>query len=307
MAMEVVLMWHPISSARPYIVVSPVLTVLVLLCAFPAMGDGLIFQLPPDGVEAEFRGEEEFRSKWVVPKEIADQLAAQGRLEEKGKATAVVTVRSVGRVTRAQQECRWIEVQRRSARQAKQGNVLKMLIPERYLKRGEDPLDHAVLTFFNPKPIDQKGGPREQGFNRLQYEIDRFRPVFPEPLSEARELTRRAIETPAGKFEGCWIMGGKTEFDRPLLNQGRWTFETQWEIALHSDAPFGVVQTHSRSKGVEIGGNDFDAHQVIELESTLTLSRVGKGSRSVLPEDGLNRQTHEKGRSANAGIPERSR
>jgi hypothetical protein len=271
------------------------LALLTLLCVSgPAQADGLIFQLPPDGVEVEFRGDDEFHSRWVVPKEIEDQLAAEGRLEDKGKAPTVVTVSSVGRTTRAQQECRWIEVRSRSGPQAKQGNVLKMLIPERYLKRGEDPLDHAILTFFNPKPIDRKGGPKEQGFNRLQYEIDRFRPIFPKPLSEARELTRRTIETPAGEFEGCRIIAGKTEFDRPLLNQGRWMLKTQWEIALHPDAPFGVVQVHSRSKGIEIGGNDLTAHLTIELESTMTLSRVGKGAKSVLPEDGSDQQLSEK-------------
>lgn len=263
-----------------------VLALVAMLCASgPARADGLIFQLPEDGVEAEFRGEVEFQTKFLASREIVNQLSAEdkARLERKGKSTEIVTVASVGRVNRANQVCRWIELRKGNGQG--EGQILKMLIPEQYLKQGEDPLDHAILTFFNPKPIDKRGGPKETGFNRIQYEIDRFRPEFPRPFGEIRRLPKRTIVTNLAVFEDCRILAGKTRFDRPLLGQGRWTNESRWEIAMHPEAPFGVVQVRCCSETDEIGGEPISTTHII-ARYTLTLNRVGRTAKSLLPEVG---------------------
>ena len=147
------------------------------------------------------------------------------------------------------------------------------------------------------------GGPREIGFNRIQYEIDRFRPAFPQPLGEVRELPKRTIRTPVATFEDCRIIAGKTRFDRPSLGQGRWTDESHWEIAVHPEAPFGVVQVHCRSETDEIGGEPTTTMH-ITAKSTLTLSRVGKGAKSVLPEAGGIQHATEKEKHAAPQVPQ---
>ena len=135
-----------------------------LLCLFtvvPAYADGLIFQLPADGTWARYAVQIEGEFK-------AGKLPAQ-RLA----TTSTLTVSSVGEVTRHEQKCRWIELKMESKGKGMHPEVvLKMLIPEEYLKRDQDPLAHAVSTFFNPKPADKKAAPVksyiDEGFNRIQ-------------------------------------------------------------------------------------------------------------------------------------------
>jgi hypothetical protein len=267
---------------------------LSLLCTpSRALADGLIFQLPKDGVEAVFREETEGQTKGMVFMDGESSPESKRLLEQKVRITGTVTVACVGRMIRARQECRWIELRRRDDHGKGEGHILKMLIPDEYLKQGEDPLDHAILTFFNPKPIDAKGGPKEKGIDRIQYEIDRFRPVSPEPLRDVRDLPKRTVKTAVRTFEGCRVIAGKTRFDRPLLGHSRWTNESDWEIALNPEAPFGVVQILCRSETDEIGNNG-TIHT--GARSTLTLDKVSSGAKSVLPEpNGATEGPSEKG------------
>ncbi|WP_422927031.1 hypothetical protein [Singulisphaera sp. PoT] len=244
--------------------------------------DGLVFRLPTDGTEVVFREEIEFQVK--------SQLLEDGRPstkvdlpEQKGKQAGLITIGSVGRASRAGQECRWIELRRATGTGSGPEHVLKMLIPEAYLKQGEDPLAHAILTFFNPKPIDVANGLKEEGFDRIQYEIDRFRPVFPETLREMRELPKRSVKTAVATYEECRVLAGKTRFDRPLLGKGRWTNESDWEITLNPAAPFGVVQILCSSETDEIGP---EVTNHIRARSSLILDRIGTGARSMLPASG---------------------
>jgi desulfoferrodoxin (superoxide reductase-like protein) len=244
-----------------------------------AFADGLIWQLPPDGTTVEFKGDCHAEFKRVLSKEVADTLPPKEieKVERLQKVTfqATVTVSSVGQVTRAEQKCRWIEL-------ATGENVLKILVPEKFLTRGEDPLDHAVLTFFNPKGVDRTKSPLEKGFNRIAYELDRFRGVFPLPLREVQKLPKKTIKTPIGTFTDCEVIAGTTEFDRPLLAEGRWEAKSSWQIALHPDAPFGVVQLQCQATVHEFTHN---ARCDISTTSVLTISSKGSNAKSKLARD----------------------
>jgi hypothetical protein len=126
------------------------------------------------------------------------------------------------------------------------------LVPEVRRSHGFHPLDHALLTSFNPTKIDENYKPSPKGFNRLQNELDRFLPVFPPPLTNQMQGEQRTVETAAGVFRDCKTIVGTTEFDRPFLGNGRWACKTEWSIALHDDAPFGVVEQQSQSTEREI-------------------------------------------------------
>jgi len=251
----------------------------------PAVADGLIFRLPPDGTFAEFQGEGE--ASMELPPEVERRLTPEGKAalgDKKSKQRLTLTVSSVGRARRAEQACRWIELKRTSveiASSERNEHVLKVLVPTRYLRRGQDPLDHAALTFFNPKGVDRDGVAPELGFNRIQYELDRFRSVFPEPLRKAAALPKRTVATPAGAFADCEVITGVTSYDGPLW-EGRMEFRSEWEIVLHDDAPFGVVEMHCRFEGVELGLEDGTS---VGIKGTvrLTLAKVGTGAVSALP------------------------
>jgi hypothetical protein len=164
--------------------------------------------------------------------------------------------------------------------------LLKVLVPEDYLRRGEDPLSHAVLTFFDPKPADRltKAPPLvesfiDEGFNRIQYEIDRFRLVFPKPLTDSKKLKPEAIDTRAERFEDCEVVAGTSRYDGPLMNDGRSVFKGTYRLLLNRKAPFGVVAMHADSEAAEIGQRGRTA---LTAKTTLTLAESGKNAVSEL-------------------------
>ena len=172
--------------------------------------------------------------------------------------TRLLTVKSLDRVRRHDQLCRWIEIGSRSTSEdvsPQPDRVLKLLIPEEYLRRGEDPLSHAVKTFFNPSPFDRSKGKIwsniEGGFNRVQYEIDRIRPVFPKPLSNAKSEGRETLELHGRQWENCEILTGTSKYDGPLNADGRSVFKGTYRLSLHPDAPFGIVAMKISLDGVE--------------------------------------------------------
>jgi len=248
----------------------------VIICGITAgsvCADGLVYQLPPDGAWARYNvkteGEQGFDNGPRQKLDIASTL----------------TLSSVGEVTRNEQKCRWLELKTESKTEGVYPKlVLKMLIPVDRLRRGKDPLSHATLTFFNPKPIDNEkiNSFIDEGFNRIQYEIDRFRDVFPKPLDEPKSLQRETIETTAGKFADCEVLWGKSDYDGPLLGDGRGVFQATYRIAIHPKAPFGVVSMKFELHGREIGEEDQPA-LFLKATKTLTLAETGTKAISDLP------------------------
>jgi hypothetical protein len=151
-----------------------------------APADGLVFQLPPDGSWARYAVKTD------------GEFAYGDGPKQKLAITGTLTISSVGEMTRNEQKCRWIELKSESETEGVYPKlVLKMLIPQDRLQRGQDPLAHARLTFFNPKPVDKEKIEAfiDKGFNRIQYEIDRFRDVCPKPLDNPKSLARAGRNT----------------------------------------------------------------------------------------------------------------
>lgn len=247
-------------------------TLVVFLLCNVATADGLIFQLPADGASARFAVETKMTSSVG---ELKQEMASKGTL----------TVSSVGKVHQNQQHYRWIELLAESQSEGAYPQlVLKMLIPEKRLVRGQDPLAHAALTFFDPKPVDEEVAPSvnsfiDEGFNRIQYEIDRFRVDFPRSLFNAKSLESKTIETPAGKFTNCETLAGMSSYDGPLLGNGRSVYRTRYTIAIHPDAPFGVVSLESEFEGREISE---DSVTMTQGKRMLILTAIGKDAKSTL-------------------------
>jgi hypothetical protein len=235
-----------------------------------AHADGLVFQLPPDGTWAHYAVKTD------------GEFGLGDGPKQKLAITGTLTISSVGEVTQTEQKCRWIELKWESKTKAVYPKlVLKILIPEDRLQRGKDPLAHARLTFFNPKPVDKEKVESfiDKGFNRIQYEIDRFRDVFPRPLDHPKSLPRETVETQAGKFEDCEVLTGRSDYDGPLLGDGRSVFKATYRIVVHPKAPFGVVSMQIETEGREISG---EGAVSIKAKKTLTLIETGKNAASDL-------------------------
>ena len=217
--------------------VACILTTLSMLASV-GRSDGLIYKLPDEGVWARY--EEHIKAEITLnnapdPKKISHEF------------TRKLTVKSMERLERHEQMCRWIEVSSEPTTEAgpQESRVLKLLVPEEYLKRGKDPLFHVIKTFFSPSPNDRAAGHIRSnidgGFNRVQYEIDRVRPVFPKPLSNVKFESRESLQLHGRNWEDCEILTGTTDYDGPLSNDGRMAFESKCRVALHPEAPFGLV------------------------------------------------------------------
>ncbi|MCE9524929.1 MAG: hypothetical protein K8R36_02610 [Planctomycetales bacterium] len=242
-----------------------------------ARADGLIFQLPPDGTWAKYA----VTIEGEVKPEAAPKIAMTGTL----------SISSVGEITRSQQKCRWIELKFENPEsKGYKKLLLKMLVPVDRLKRGDDPLSHSILTFFDPKPIDEKKLESfiDEGFNRVQYEIDRFRMDFPAPLDNPKNRIRETVETPAGKFEDCEVVTGTYNYDGPILGGARSLFNGTYRITIHPKAPFGVVSMKIKVDGREI--HDEFAGSFMATK-TLVLAETGKNAVSDLPEANEKKET----------------
>jgi len=128
-----------------------------------------------------------------------------------------------------------------------------------------------------------KGVPAENGFDRVRYEIDRFLPAFAPPLRDENRLPSQTIQTPIGEFRDCEVITGTSKFDRPTRGEGYWKEDFVWTIALHPNAPFGVVRVICKSTGSEV-------NPPITVECTqsdvLTLTKTGRDAKNALPDSG---------------------
>ena len=213
--------------------------VLTALTAATARADGLLYQLPEDGAWAQF----EVR--------ITNRAGST--------RTAQITMRSVGRV-QENEACRWIELKLPIEESTQ---VVKLLVPEKYLKEGQAPLDHVV-----------------RGWRKLGDEV----PVtltnphtfwllvlLPGPLDNVKKLDREVVESKLGRLE-CEGLTGRTH----VKEEDGYEEDLAYTIRRHPKAPFGVVSCRFECK-VLFGGKLKD---VVNFQ--LKLTDFGKEAESEL-------------------------
>ncbi len=105
-----------------------VVLALLTLGVGPARADGLHYQLPEDGAWVRF-----------------DIEGSRGPEGMKVELEGSLKMASVGRTRVGDEDCRWIELEWNLEEGRNSVAVIaKVLVPERYLKEGESPLDHIV-------------------------------------------------------------------------------------------------------------------------------------------------------------------
>jgi hypothetical protein len=238
--------------------------VLLGLAVCQARADGLLYSLPKDGAWAKFDFEAAVTTKME---------GAEKQVRMKG----TMRMASVGQVVEDGQPCRWIEVA--FEMKIEDGNlpgpkegmkeIAKVLVPEKYLVKGQSPLEHAVRAW----QLRGKGKPRElkdpQNVDNGPIPL-----LLSGPLKDAKALEKVEVESKLGKL-ACEGQSGTLE-----LNGSRnTTFKAKVESRLHPDAPFGVV---SSRWALEI--RDKEGQESMGMDWTLKLSDSGDKAASEMPD-----------------------
>jgi hypothetical protein len=232
---------------------------LVVECS-PAQADGLVHKLPPNGAWARFDFE------WSGP-------SPAGELTVLRRGT--MTISSVGRAVVDDEQCRWIEIRHATDHDGKETvGVQKMLIPEKYLLAGLNPLGHVVKAWAQ-HPAVANGMPQEI----TDMKGEQARPIraltdmFFGPPGEIRMLEEEPIETTGlGKLRCPGVAA------RYVLKRGNYESIFDYETRLHDKAPFGVVTFRSESVHMEDGVIRIPKHVTV-----LRLAEFGTDAKSALP------------------------
>lgn len=230
--------------------------VVVLLAAVPSRGDGLLYRLPKDGTWASYAFD---GTMWVSPP--SDKTA---------KVNGSVRLASVGQITTNGEPCRWIEVtfemnMEMGDRKEKERHTAKVLIPEKHLTKGKDPLDHVIRAWVQGGNSRAKKLKDPNGFSKEGL----FPLVFAPALKNVKQLEGKMVSSKFGEL-ACSGITGTAKFAYPR-GEGEVTFENR----LHPKSPFGVVASRW----------DIKDRGHTAMIWNLKLSELGDGAKSELPEE----------------------
>jgi len=280
----------------------PFLTALaVVACASQARGDGLIYQLPPDGGWVRYRYAEEGEVRLPATNDKERAGATKNTPSLPFKSSGSLRLSSVGQVIVDGEPCRWIELKfeveigaklpdSKAAKLAPKKEtrriVVKLLIPEKQLAAGADPLAHVRRLYF-------KDGDRSveliEDDKAKQYEIDRFRPVFPKPAAKTAQLERQTgevLETGLGKLK-CEKLTFVSDYEGPLARgrRGWWSWRGKHEVWRNDQVPFGVAALKlAATSGEWSGDKGLGPKVTTESTKSLVVSESGEGAKTELPD-----------------------
>ena len=220
-----------------------------ILCPGIARADGLLYQLPEDRSWVRFDGQYTFKLDGM---------------EKAVSGTGTMTMASVGKVRAGAEACRWIEFKVRLKDSGTEHTLIrKLLIPEKYLKKGENATEHVVRGWakFNDEDV-QRAVPVH----------GRWPAFLAGPLQDEKKLDQQLVESKLGalKCEGItgWIQYKEGDVHMKV------TFETR----LHDKAPFGVVSCRMQFEMKR------DGKVLQTVDATLKLTDSGTDAKTALPD-----------------------
>jgi hypothetical protein len=211
-----------------------------------ASAEGLFYQLPEDGSWVRFDVQYTFKTEGV---------------EQSGQQT--MTMASVGKAAEGSEACRWIEFKIEAVENgAERLWIRKLLVPEKYLKKGENPTLHVVRGWTKQESGDVERAVPVHG---------RWPAFLAGPLQDAKKLSRQSVESKLGPLmcegETGWIQ----------FREGNLETKVTFEARLHEKAPFGVVASRMvfdvRGEGTPY-----------TIDATAKLVDFGRGAESALPD-----------------------
>ena len=260
-------------------------------------GDGLVYNLPPDGSWVTYR----------VQQDATDIESLKGEKWPDPEMTmhSTFTIRSVGVKATEKANARWIELElsRPPTEEHGEGRIitLKMLIREKVLGRGFDPLAEVDEIYFWDRDWEWGHEP-EKGTKhkltdkaRVLYEIERFRQQFPFPAQDSEPVQTGVakVTTPLGVFQ-TETLSYPVEFEGKLYGGkgGRWGWKGTHSLWLSNASPFGVVAVETVTSNYEEDATPDDEGvyrldgKGVRLKSKvkLELQAVGTNAKSAFPD-----------------------
>ena len=220
-----------------------------VLSAGIARADGLLYQLPEDGTWVRFEAQYTFKVDGM---------------EKPGQGSGTMTMASVGKAVEDSEPCRWIEfkVQLKDIG-PEQILIRKLLIPEKYLTKGENATEHVVRGWakFNDEAVA-----------RAVPVHGRWPAYLAGPLQDEKKLDKLLVESKLGalKCEGVtgWIQ----------YKEGDVHFKVTFETRRHEKAPFGVVSCRMQFEMKR------DGKVLQTVDATMKFIDFGKDAKTLLPD-----------------------
>ena len=186
-----------------------------------------------------------------------------------------LTLSSVGAAEVDGEACRWIEIDMAAKRDGQPFTVIhKLLIPEKHIGKGKEPLEHVLKAWFKHSMIAD-GTPRQiedlKGTGARQ--LAALRPFLHGPIKTSEKLDKVAVESKLGKLE-CEGITAQEKTDAG----GNGSYDSTYTIRLHATAPFGVV-TYENTMKVERDGKSQGT-----MTGKMKLLDFGKDAKSALPD-----------------------
>jgi hypothetical protein len=222
-----------------------------------ARADGMFYQLPKDGASATYELNASFKNDNPAP------LSLKGTMR----------IASVGQVTEKKQPCRWIEVHFDmdiavdDVPQGKTTEVYKLLIPEKYLAKGQSPLDHVVRAWKQKDDGETQELKHPAALDEGPLPI-----VLSKPWKDAKPLEKTVVESKLGKLP-CEGVAGALEWK---LRNGK-VAKCKYENRTSAKSPFGVVASRWTIEAPQWGDG-------VVLEAALKLADLGEKAKSELPD-----------------------
>lgn len=230
---------------------------LLALSAALARADGLLYQLPKDGRWASY----DF--------DASVKMAETAGMNLKG----TLRMASVGQATEEKQPCRWIEIELGTVmtlgeNKMEKSETYKLLIPEKFLAKGQTPLEHVVRAWTRsgqaePKKLDK---PNSVAAGPLPI-------ILSGPWKDVKQLDKAEVKSKLGKL-ACKGVEGTLEFKMG----GEGVMKCKFENRLHADSPFGVVTSHWTLQP------DAGPMKAGPMEWNFKLADFGDGAKSKLPD-----------------------
>jgi hypothetical protein len=241
--------------------ISTVLTVLVFGPS-SLQADGLIHKLPSNG-------------SWVKYHLNLTESDATNPNDIK-RATGSLTILSVGSETVDDRKCRWIEIQgtiKQENRTEEEQFTLKLLIPEKHLKKGGNPGTNILRGWRKIGRGEKEGNVRKLDVSdsgSLSWVIDG---LLAGPSKETKKIEPKTIDFQSGRLQCSGLTGPFVYFvkseDKKREIHGSMT------TRFHERVPFGVASLEVETK--EPSG-DF-------IEMSFILNEFGKQAKSRLPDN----------------------
>jgi hypothetical protein len=255
----------------------------------PVVAGGLAYRLPADGEWVKYQMfPGEYSLERLTRNKGGGVSAEKVELPKPKKKEDFFLVRSVGTVRVDGEVCRWIELVNEPQQEGKEKPacrliILKLLIPEAAFRPDVDALVHVKKMYMSDRHEDGTVFVDEvKDLDRRNYEIERFRALFPVPPAGARrsdEIERKTALGPAKGYELEFEYGfeGKLFAGKRGLNR----FKGRYKVFVSDRAPFGLMEAVlEHGEGLEDTGQHINKSNG---SGCMRLVESGNGATSGLP------------------------